>query len=189
MYKIYHEVPFPPTQFNYFADAYENPIQNYYFPLNQHHQPHVPQYILPYAGVDLRCLPWSKVIEILEKQAESYKLFQVNAAYGYDWANEQNSRVILEFNTQFRKEVELMTDEQSAEQLPVFKLPALPSMEREQPVKETVVVEGSKKRKRSNKKGVPKKLNIAEGMTDIDHEIYRYSPAVSPISPSLEADD
>lgn len=193
MYKMYQEVPFPPTQFNYFADTYENPMQNYYFPMNQQ-QTHAPQYILPYAGVDLRCLEWCKVIEILEKQAESFKLFQLNAAYGYDWANEQNSRLILEFNAQFRKEIELHTDEQSTEQLSVFKLPSLPTVEKEQLTKETATVQGSKKRKRtSNKKNLPKKskkgmTETGQGLTVIDPQFFRYSPAVSPISPTIEGD-
>lgn len=193
---MYAETPFSSNPFNYFADAYENPVQNFYFAQNQQ-QAHVPQYILPYAGVDLRCLPWNKVMEILEKQAESYKLFKLNAAYGYHWANEQNSRLIVEFNSQFCKELELMTDEQSMEQLSVFMLPSWPSSleKKEQPAKETVVVEGSKKRKRTNKKGLPKKLKskTPDGMTEVTviepQIMFRYSPAVSPISPTMETAD
>lgn len=181
MFKMYQEMPLP---FNYFADVNENPVQTYYFPVNSQ-QRHVSQYVLPYAGVDLRCLPWSKVIEILEKQAETYKLFQLNAAYGFHWANEQNFRVILEFNEMFRKEVELLSDERSEEGLSVFKIPTVEVVE---PVKETPPVppvapplEGSKKRKRASKKSTPKKLKKGKN----EEENFRYSPVVSPISPSM----
>lgn len=66
--------------------------------------------ILPYAGVDLRKLPWEKVIEIMEKQAEVYKLYQINAACGYEWANQQNREYIETFNAQFKIEMERQTD-------------------------------------------------------------------------------
>lgn len=182
------EVPFPPTQFNYFADASENLMPNYYFLMNRQH-PQVPHFVLPYAGVDLRCLQWSEVIGILEKQAESFKLFQLNAAYGYDWANEQNSRLILEFNAQFRKAVEETVEPPEQE----FKLPTAPRsgvVRNEVPTKDTVNVQITKKRKRaSTKKGVSKK--VKKGMTEItvvDPQKFGYSPVVSPISPTLEGD-
>lgn len=188
MYKT-QEVPFPSTQFNYFADGGENPMPNYYFLMNRQHS-QAPQFILPYAGVDLRCLQWSEVIGILEKQAESFKLFQLNAAYGYDWANEQNSRLILEFNAQFRKAVE-ETVEPPPEQ--GFKLPTAPRSgvaKNDVPTKDTANVQVNKKRKRaSTKKGVPKKAK--KGMTEItvvDPQKFGYSPVVSPISPTLETD-
>lgn len=66
--------------------------------------------ILPYAGVDLRKLPWDKVIEIMEKQAEVHRLYQINATCGYDWANQQNREYIETFNAQFKVEMERKTD-------------------------------------------------------------------------------
>lgn len=66
--------------------------------------------VLPYAGVDLRKLPWDKVIEIMEKQAEVYKLYQINASCGYEWANQQNRDYIEAFNAQFKIEMERCKD-------------------------------------------------------------------------------
>lgn len=65
---------------------------------------------LPYAGVDLRRLPWPNVIEILEKQADAHKIYQFHMSRGSTWDALGVQQDIKRFNTQFRIAMDHMLD-------------------------------------------------------------------------------
>lgn len=170
--------------------------------------PPVPQKcVLPYAGVDLRKLSWEKVLEVMEKQAEVYKLYQINAACGYEWANQQNRDYIETFNAQFKLEMERTTDSKllpsfitkciSANEFYNKKIstglqppaPPPPQMQLQtqpQPPKEQLNKENTPPRKRKRSEPVYKGtdelkllLQKERRVSHLDPPVYRYPPPSS----------
>lgn len=146
------------------------------------------RYILPYAGVDLRRLPWDKVIEIMEKQAEVYKLYQTNFAYGWLSQNQQTIEYIESFNEQFKFAMERVTD---VKQLPVFLIKCIPLRDspagfRKRPVPALVpkkMGEPEPVKKRKFGISLPERQPLPEPVqhktatsSAINPPIYRYTP-------------